>query len=142
MENVLVDNKPLAYRCPNETEPDGLKCTGILVFGPGEMMQCCKTCGAWTGIAAPDLVQLTTQVGAVTGARDKWTVTVARHRSSFRNVLEIECGVDKCHFKRQLEAYRVHASGINFMMDEHPCPTPAPTDEPEALPEAKDSADQ
>ena len=123
MANAVVDNATLAYRCPNETEPDGIKCDGILLFGSGQMVSQCPTCGAWTGIGAPGLVKLEVQVGAVNGARDKWTISGGSRFGGLPQ-FRVECGVDKCHFKRDLEAYRVHASAINSIMDQHPCPQP------------------
>lgn len=136
MENVLVE-QPIQYRCGRQLDKDGLiACRGILVFKPGELMARCPECGAWLPITAEHLARLSVQTGAATGARDKWTISLGRSFHSFRNVLVLECGVPECHFKRNLEATRLHASGVNVIMDEHPCPQPAPEPVAEPLPEA------
>lgn len=136
MENALVE-QPALYRCGRQLDLDGLiACRGIVAFRPGELMARCGECGAWVPITASHIRRLTVQTGAATGARDKWTVSIGRSRHSFQNALVLECGVPECHFKRPLEATRLHASGLNLMMDEHPCPQPAPKPEPEPLPEA------
>lgn len=134
MENVLVE-QPVQYRCGRTLDKDGLiACRGILVFKPGELLARCEECCVWVSIAAPHITLMAVQTGAATGAASKWTVSMERGWSSSRAALTLECGVKDCHFKRHLEATRVHASGISVIMNEHPCPQPPPDSEP--VPEA------
>lgn len=140
MENAVIDNTPISFRCGRPLDKDGLIfCRGILVFQPGQLMQRCPECRCWIDAGADHLQKLEVQTGAATGAIDKWTLRLARSMHSFRNVFSLECGVPTCHFKRQLEAQAVHASAIGPLMNEHPCPQPPP--EPidiEALPMAEE----
>jgi hypothetical protein len=137
MENAVIDNTPVSYRCGRPLDKDGLIfCRGILVFQPGQLMERCEECGTWIGVAAEHLTRLEVQTGASTGAASKWTISVARSMRSFQNVLMLECGVDTCHFRRRLEAQRLHASGVTSLMNEHPCPQPPPEPVAEPLPEA------
>jgi hypothetical protein len=140
MESVQVDNTPISYRCGRVLDLDGLiTCRGILVFQPGQLMQRCEECCTWLGVGADHLTPLSVQTGAATGARDKWTISLTRNVPSFRNAFALECGIPGCHFRRYMEAYRVHASAVNAIIDEHPCPQPKP-EEPkiEALPMAEE----
>jgi|SRR4051812_48358952 hypothetical protein len=140
MESVQVDNTPISYRCGRVLDLDGLiTCRGILVFQPGQLMQRCEECCTWLGVGADHLTPLSVQTGAATGAATRWTISVAPGRRSFRNVFVLECGVQGCHFKREMETYRVHASAVVELMNEHPCPTPRPEPLPEPLPEAADA---
>jgi hypothetical protein len=139
MESVQVDNTPISYRCGRVLDLDGLiTCRGILVFQPGQLMQRCEECCTWLGVGADHLTPLSVQTGAATGARDKWTISKGHRFTSLPHFM-LECGVPGCHFKRHLEACRVHASAVNTIIDEHPCPQPAPEPvEIEALPMAEE----
>jgi hypothetical protein len=140
MESVQVDNTPISYRCGRVLDLDGLiTCRGILVFQPGQLMQRCEECCTWLGVGADHLTPLSIQTGAATGARDSWTISVEPGRRSFRNVFVLECGIQDCHFRRELETYRVHASAVVVLMNEHPCPMPRPEPVQEPLPEAADA---
>jgi len=144
MENAVIDNTPLAYRCGRPLDKDGLIfCRGILVFQPGQMMERCQECSTWIGVAAEHLTRMEVQTGAATGATDKWTVSLVRSMNSFRNVFVLECGVEGCTFARRLETYRVHASAVNAIMNEHQCEQPPPEPvETEALPMAEEKEPQ
>jgi hypothetical protein len=141
MLDVQVDNTPISYRCGRVLDLDGLiTCRGILVFQPGQLMQRCEECCTWLGVGADHLTPLSVQTGAATGARDKWTISASRRLGGgFWNAFVLECGIEDCHFRRELEAYRIHASAVVELMNEHPCPTPRPEPVQEPLPEAADA---
>lgn len=133
------DNPILSYKCPNQKEPGGDQCLGILVFRPGQMVTQCDDCGAWTGIGASGLVPTAAATnGATQGTAHMMQVRLGGQMYSRPTFLELSCMDEECYYRKEL-GRAAQLGAIIADANHHPCPMPRPEPVQEPLPEAADA---